>query len=66
MSKKTTGSVLKDARLKAGLTQLELADKAGVHINTYARIERDEQEPTFDTVKRLALVLNLKLEDIPS
>lgn len=66
MSKKTTGSVLKEARLKAGLTQLELAEKAGVHINTYARIERDEQEPTFDTVKRLAKALDIKLEDIPS
>ena len=66
MSKQTTGSVLKNARLELRLTQQELADKAGVHINTYARVERDEQEPTFDTVKRLAKVLKIRLEDIPS
>jgi transcriptional regulator with XRE-family HTH domain len=66
MSKQTTGSVLKNARLERGLTQLELADKAGIHPNTYAKIERDEQEPSFDTVKRLAKVLKIRLEDIPS
>lgn len=66
MSKQSTGSVLKAARTKANLTQQELADKAGIHPNTYAKIERDEQEPSFDTVKRLAKVLKLKLEDIPS
>ena len=66
MSKQTTGSVLKAARLKLGVTQIELAEKAGIHINTYARIERDEQEPTFDTVKKLTKALGISLEDIPS
>jgi transcriptional regulator with XRE-family HTH domain len=66
MAQKTTGTVLKEARLKTGLTQVELAEKAGVHINTYARIERDEQEPTFDTVKKLTKALGISLEDIPS
>ncbi len=66
MSSSTTGKILKDARNKLGLTQQELAEKAGIHPNTYAKIERDEQEPSFDTVKRLASVLKLKLEDIPS
>ena len=66
MSRQTTGTVLKAARLKLGVTQIELAEKAGIHINTYARIERDEQEPTFDTVKKLVKALNIKLDDIPS
>ncbi len=66
MSSPTTGKIFKDARNKLGLTQQELAEKAGIHPNTYAKIERDEQEPSFDTVKRLANVLKLKLEDIPS
>ncbi|MGZ6005113.1 MAG: helix-turn-helix transcriptional regulator [Candidatus Saccharimonadales bacterium] len=57
---------MKDARNKLGLTQQEVADMSGIHWNTYAKIERDEQEPSFDTVKRLAKVLKLKLEDIPS
>lgn len=66
MSNRTTGKVLKEARLKCGLTQGELAEKAGIHPNTYAKIERDEQEPSFETAKKLAKVLGLKLEDIPS
>lgn len=66
MSNRTTGTVLKDARLKQGLTQLEVSEKAGIHPNTYAKIERDEQEPSFETIKKLANVLGLKLEDIPS
>ena len=66
MSKETVGSVLKKARLAKGLTQVELAEQAGVHINTYARVERDEQEPSFDTIRRLTSVLGIKLEDIPS
>lgn len=66
MGKQSTGLVLKVAWNKASLTQQELAYKAGIHSNTYARIERDEQEPSFDTVKRLAKVLKLKLEGIPS
>lgn len=66
MSKQTAGNIFKEARLKIGLTQHELAEKAGIHPNTYAKIERNEQEPAFDTVKKLANVLKLKLEDIPS
>lgn len=57
---------MKDARNKLSLTQQEVAKHSGIHPNTYAKIERDEQEPSFDTVKRLANVLKLKLEDIPS
>lgn len=66
MSNRTTGKVLKEARQKHSLTQGELAEKAGIHPNTYAKIERDEQEPSFETAKKLANVLGLKLEDIPS
>lgn len=67
MNKKyTTGEVLKEARIKKSLTQIEVAEKAQIHPNTYAKIERDEQEPSFETVKKLAKVLDLKLDDIPA
>lgn len=66
MSRNSSGKIFKEARLKMGLTQHELAEKTGIHSNTYAKIERNEQEPSFDTVKKLANVLKLKLEDIPS
>lgn len=62
---KKTGQIIKSARLKADLTQAELAAKAGLHANTVARIERGVEKPTFSTAKKLASVLNLKLSDLP-
>jgi DNA-binding XRE family transcriptional regulator len=61
---KTAAQIFKEARNKLGLTQAELAKKAGVYPNTYAKIERGEQEPSFDTVKKLAKALGLKPSDI--
>ena len=66
MSKKTTGQVLKEARLARKLTQAEVAEKSGIYPNSYAKIERDEQEPSFATIKKLAKTLDLNLEDIPA
>ncbi len=66
MGKKlTAGEMFKHARLLKGVTQAEVAEKAEIHQNTYAKIERDEQEASFGTAKRLAKVLDLKLQDIP-
>jgi len=65
MSQKAIGKIFKEARKKKGLTQTELADKSGVHVNTYARVERGDQEPTFSTVKRVAKVLGLNLSELP-
>ena len=61
----TTGKILKKARLTKNLTQAELAQKAGIHPNTYAKLERDEQSPSFATIKKLAKVLDLNIENIP-
>ena len=63
---KTAGQIFKDARLKKDLTQVELAKKAGVYPNTYSKIERDEQEPSFATAKKLAKVLDIDISDIPA
>ena len=63
---KSAGHLFKEARLKKGLTQVEVAEKSGIHINTYTRVERGEQEPSFATIKKLANVLDVNLEDIPA
>jgi transcriptional regulator with XRE-family HTH domain len=63
---KSAGQILKIARIKSGLTQFEVAKKSGIHPNTYAKIERGVQAPSFATIKRLAKVLNVKIEDIPA
>jgi transcriptional regulator with XRE-family HTH domain len=45
---------LKHARYRAGLTQQELADKAGTTQTTVARIERDAVQPEITTIRKLA------------
>lgn len=66
MSKaKTIGAIFKEARLKKGLTQVEVADKANLHWNTIAKVEREEQEPEFVTIKKIAKVLGIDISKLP-
>ena len=53
--------IFSDAREKAGLTQAEVAEKAGIHFNYYARVERGEVTPRVDIVENIAKALKLKL-----
>lgn len=66
MSKsKTPAQILKEARNLKGLTQVEVADKAGIHPNTYAKIERGENMPSPDSIKKLLKVLDIEASKIP-
>lgn len=53
------GEKLKAARTRRLLTQEELAAKAGVSAATVVNIERDNQEPQFRTIKKLATALDV-------
>ena len=55
------GKKLKSARTKAKLTQQEVADKAEIHVNYYARLERGEAMPRYNIVKQIAKVLKVDL-----
>jgi transcriptional regulator with XRE-family HTH domain len=54
---------LRHARDAAGLTQDELADRAGVARNTLSRIERGE-DTSLSTAGRLARALHVPLEQM--
>jgi transcriptional regulator with XRE-family HTH domain len=58
---KKLAKILKDAQEKAGLTQSEVAEKAGIHFNYYARIERGEVTPRVDIVENIAKALKIRL-----
>jgi transcriptional regulator with XRE-family HTH domain len=58
------GKKLKDLRFRAGLTQQELADKAGSTQTTVARIERDAVEPEVTTIRKLARALGVSPGDL--
>ena len=55
---------LKQAREKLGLTQVEVAEKAGINVNGYAKIERGETQPKLETVKKVMSVLKIKPADV--
>ena len=50
---------LKKSRKKLNLTQAEVATKAGIITNSYARIERGDAKPSFDTLKAICKVLKI-------
>jgi transcriptional regulator with XRE-family HTH domain len=58
------GENLKRARFRAGLTQQELADKAGTTQTTVARIERDTVEPEVTTIRKLAAALDVRIAEL--
>ncbi len=68
MSKSKTQSIIganiKEARMKSGLTQSEVADKAGISVNHYARIERGEVNLSVETLEAILEVLATKSSKI--
>lgn len=63
-SRTKIGKNLKTARLNAKLTQKHVAERVGVHVNYYARIERDEENPSLEILKKLTKILKVKSSDI--
>ena len=64
MNLQKIGENIKKARTKSGLTQLEVANKVGVHVNFFARVERGEEKISLDTLESIAKVLNVSSSDI--
>ena len=54
--------LVREARRRAGLTQRELAEKAGTTQSAIARIETGHSTPSFDTVLRLVRLCGLDLD----
>lgn len=45
--------MIKEMRLALGLTQQQAADKAGISIRQYQRIEKNEEATKFSTFKKI-------------
>ena len=61
---KKLGANLRAARLNAGLSQRELADKAGCHKMTISGIERGTENPSLIILVKLANVLHVTMNDL--
>ncbi len=56
-----------DARINAGMTQIELSEKSGISQADISRLEKGTRNPSIALLKRLAEALNstLKIEFVP-
>jgi transcriptional regulator with XRE-family HTH domain len=66
----TAGQLLREARLRHGLTQKQLAMRVGTTQSAISRIERDQVSPTIETLQALLAQLGEELvlgcRDVPS
>lgn len=58
------GKNLRKARESTSLTQVELAEKADIHPNYYARVERGEANPSQEILYRITKALKVKSSEI--
>jgi transcriptional regulator with XRE-family HTH domain len=61
---KTLANILSEARHKLGLTQAQVAKKAGINSNAYAKIERGESQSRPVTLKKIARALEIDMSKI--
>jgi predicted transcriptional regulator len=59
-TRKKLGEGLKKAREELGLTQTEVATKAKINANYYAKVERGEADLAFVRLSRVFKVLKIK------
>lgn len=64
MTEPRLGSRLKEARLAAGLTQAELAERIAVSRKTINTVENGVFVPSTTLALRLARALKMKVEDL--
>lgn len=57
-----TGEVIKDARLKKGLSQGQCATHCGVSINAFQMWERGYSKPKDENKTRLCELLNIEID----
>jgi transcriptional regulator with XRE-family HTH domain len=58
------GLRIKDARIKKGYTQSQLADEASITLRTIQRIENEEVKPRLHSLKELSRVLETDFSEI--
>ena len=56
------GTAIKERRKVLKVTQRLVADLAGVGINTLTKIERNEANPTLDSLQKILDTLELELK----
>lgn len=58
----TSGMLIREARLRTGLSQVELSERSGKDRAQLARWERDVVQPSFETLRELVRACGFDLE----
>ena len=58
------GRQLQQARQRKGLTQAEVAKRAGTNTNYYAKLERGEAVPSLKMLEKIVKALGVKSSDV--
>ncbi|MBI2012239.1 helix-turn-helix transcriptional regulator [Candidatus Daviesbacteria bacterium] len=58
---KDLSKLLIEARERLGLTQLQVAEKSGIHVQTYAGFEQGRLNPSWEKLYPVFKVLKIKL-----
>lgn len=58
------GEAIRQLRQKRGITQEDLAHEAGITTGTLSLIERGQANPTWNTVKALAVALGTSMGEL--
>ncbi|BAS31215.1 helix-turn-helix domain-containing protein [Dehalococcoides mccartyi] len=58
------GKRVRDERVRQGLSQEELAARAGVHRTYIGMIERAEKNITLENIEKIAIALNIDVSDL--
>jgi len=61
---KAFGKNLRSLRTKAGLSQEETADKAGIHVTYLSGVERGLRNLSVRNLRRLALALGIPTKEL--
>lgn len=60
----TTGENIREARKKAGLTQVQLAKKLGVPYQSIGQWETGKRNPKYETLERIASAIGIHVFDL--
>lgn len=58
------GEIVREYRKKQGISQEELAFRAGLHRTYIGMIERGEKNITLTNISKLATALNIRIRDL--
>lgn len=58
------GYRIKQARLKKGMTQIQLSEKIGISNNYLSVLERGDKQPSYDVLIKLSDILEVSIDEL--